>query len=106
MLPGDTARRAGQHVDKQPNETIGNQEDSDMNVEQWSCLNDSCPSGNWFVQRPVARSLVISVDIDDQPFRIAAGAPVCPYCGTTLSAAAQLEIAAQSALQPTQGGLR
>jgi hypothetical protein len=77
-----------------------------MNVEQWSCLNDSCGSGNWFVQRPAVRSLVISADIDDQPFCIAAGAPVCPYCGTTLSAAAQLEIAAQPPLQPTQGGLR
>jgi hypothetical protein len=77
-----------------------------MNWELWSCTNNDCRAATWLAQRTAAQLDLwwIAADSDDRPFSVAAPAPICPRCGTTLDAAYTLERnlqpAARSALAP------
>ncbi len=64
-----------------------------MNWEQWFCLNEWCNSDAWLVQRPQDHREVWLIAQNDQerPWTLAASLPVCPRCGTTLSACVELE---------------
>jgi hypothetical protein len=73
-----------------------------MNPELWSCANDGCPAETWLVQRSTEQAglWLIAASVGATPFNVAATAPVCPYCGTTLLAAQTLEYDAPPALAP------
>jgi hypothetical protein len=64
-----------------------------MNWEPWSCTNDDCRAATWLAQRsaPQIDLWSVAADSDDRPFSVAAPAPICPRCGTTLEAAYTLE---------------
>jgi hypothetical protein len=63
-----------------------------MNWEQWLCPEPFCTDRTWMVRRDLATCDVWSVARHeaDRPFTIAAAAPVCPHCGTTLLIAIEL----------------
>jgi hypothetical protein len=73
-----------------------------MNRELWSCTNDDCRAATWLVQRSIEQPDLwrIAAGVDATPFNVAAAAPVCPYCGTTLEAARALERDARPAEHP------
>jgi hypothetical protein len=64
-----------------------------MNWEQWVCPNPSCTDRSWMVQREPANCELwwVAAHLDDRPFMIAATAPICPRCGTTLCTLVELE---------------
>jgi hypothetical protein len=64
-----------------------------MNWEQWFCPNPSCTDGAWMVQRDptICEVWWVAAHVDERPFTIAATAPVCPRCGTTLRTLVELE---------------
>ena len=64
-----------------------------MNWEQRFCLNPFCIDAAWVVQRdPTTRDIWrVAAYIGDCPITLAARAPVCPRCGTTLLTEVELE---------------
>ena len=76
-----------------------------MNWEPWSCANADCRATTWLARRAATRLDLwwVALDSDDRPFSVAAEAPICPRCGTTLEAAYTLERAARPALYAAVG---
>jgi len=74
-----------------------------MNHELWSCINNDCHTATWLVRRSAERPDLwrIAAGADATPFNVAAAAPVCPYCGTTLVAAHASEHDARPAAHRT-----
>jgi hypothetical protein len=74
-----------------------------MNWEPWSCSNNDCRAATWLAQRSAMQLDLwwVAADSDDRPFSVAAPAPICPRCGTTLEAAYTFERAAHPALHAT-----
>ena len=64
-----------------------------MNWEQRYCPNPFCTDRAWMVQRAPATCDLwrVAAHEDEYPFTIAATAPVCPECGTTLLTMLELE---------------
>ena len=73
-----------------------------MNWEPWSCTNSGCRAATWLAQRSAAQIDLwwVAADSDDRPFSVAAPAPICPRCGTTLEAAYTLVSDARPAVRP------
>jgi hypothetical protein len=72
-----------------------------MNCEQRFCPNQFCTDRTWLVQSILTVCDVwwVAAHEDVYPFIIAASAPVCPRCGTTLLTIVELE----GALDPHLG---
>ena len=72
-----------------------------MNWEPWSCTNSDCHAATWLAQRSDAQLDLwwVAQDSDHRPFSVAASAPICPRCGTTLESAYTLERDMRPALQ-------
>ena len=64
-----------------------------MNWEQRFCPNRFCTARTWLVQSISTMCDVwrVAAHEDEYPFTIAASAPVCPECGTTLLTMVELE---------------
>ncbi len=69
-----------------------------MNWEQWICPNQLCGSEAWMVQQNTEQRDLWQVApcAGDGPYTVAAIVPVCPRCGTTLSATLELTGAVMS----------
>jgi hypothetical protein len=72
-----------------------------MNWEPWSCTDNDCRAATWLARRSADQHDLwwVAEDSDDRPFSIAAPAPICPRCGTTLEAVYTLEYDTRPALQ-------